>query len=339
MSALSTQMGYSIDRLYLSHSSRRLLHSCARKFEFRKMFKHPAKDRGLAAEMGKALHAGVQEFLISKDENKAIWKYIVNYPIDMCQNPMDKYSLEAGYNTLMTIINSTPLLEYELVTVNCHDGVIRPAIEVPFEITLDGFILSPSLPIPVSYCGYIDVIFYSKTTNEFVVLDIKTVGKIDQDLSPKYAFSEQCLPYALVLNYMQGKQINGFAIKYLVCRVDIMESSTQIHTFNKSQQDVEDWFRGLLVDLANLRMFVEMGWFPRDGGGDSCFSFNRRCLYYDLCESRDNNAIQEIIFQEGDKQKLEMAQVEQGENKTLKSEFDPWVKFGIPTPNLLGVAA
>src|ERR1700761_1328383 len=133
---------YDIKHLFLSHSSGRLLESCARKLEFRKMYAHPGKDRSVPADMGTALHRGVQTYLITKDQDKAIIEYMLSYPIDLCQSLMDKYSLEAGYNTLMAIMNEQSLVEYELIKVNCLDGVIRPAVEVPFQIDFTDYLLS-----------------------------------------------------------------------------------------------------------------------------------------------------------------------------------------------------
>lgn len=326
-----------VKHLYLSHSSRGILHSCKRKFEFRKLFKHPARDFGLAAEMGKALHAGLQSFLITRKEDEAIKAYMLAYPIDMCQGTMDKYSLEAGYNTLMSAINSSPLIENELATINCLDGITRPAIEVPFEINFEGLTLAKSLPVPVSYCGYIDAIFWNREELEFTVLDVKTIGKIDQDLSPKFQWSDQCIPYAMILEYMLGHEIKSFTVKYLVCKVDVMETTTQIHTFQKTFVDVQDWYKGVLVDVQTIRTFVDMQWFPRDGNGGACFAYNKKCPFYDdVCSLRDPEEIQEFIAQGGEDGKWEMPQLEQGDNKTLVREFKPWVKFGIPVPDDFG---
>lgn len=316
--------------LYISHSSRQLLRSCARKFEFRKFYIHPGRETSLAAEVGKALHVGLQDFLVNGDEDAAIFKYMLEYPIEICSNPMDDRSLEAGYATLMALISCTPLLEYEIAQINCLDGVVRPAIEVPFEIIIDGFDLGVGQFSTVSYVGYIDAILYNRVTGQFRIVDVKTTKRVDKDLSPKYIFSEQCIPYGLVLEYMQGYPINGFDVAYLVGGISILDPNAQIHTFPKSQLDIQDWFKGLLIDLVNIKMFQENDWFPRSGGGDGCFSWNKPCYFMDICSTRDKDVIQSVINQAGDLDKPNLD--EALKSKALVPEFKPWVQFKLPVP-------
>jgi len=189
-------------KLNLSHSSRSLAHSCWRKFQFRKMFEHDAREESLAASRGNALHKGFQSYLMHKDEDRAIIEYMLGYPIHLCQDHLAADSLEAGFSTLMDMVNCAPLLNYELASVNCADGIVRPAIEVPFEIEIEGFSISESEEFKVSYIGYIDAIFYDVVNDEYVVMDIKTTQRKYMKPDLEYSFSEQCIPYGLVLEYM-----------------------------------------------------------------------------------------------------------------------------------------
>lgn len=315
--------------LRISHSSRRLGHSCWRKFQFRKLFEHGVREESLAASRGNALHKGIQHYLVHRDEDRAVVEYMLNYPIHLCQDSSHPDSLEAGYSTLMDMINSTPLLANELATVNCLDGVVRPAIEVPFEIILEGFTLRDGEePWTVAYVGYIDAIFYNRHTGEFTVVDVKTTQRKNMNPDALYFFSEQCIPYGLVLEYMQGHEIQGFEVQYLSCQVDLLEPNCQVHAYSKSRDDIEDWFRGLLVDLANLRMFVDMDWFPRSGGGDSCMAWNRKCPYFDLCGVRDPAMVQSLLRAENERAALDEALW----SKTGREEFVPWVQFRLPVP-------
>lgn len=318
-------------RLFISDSSRGLLHSCARKFEFRKLYLHPRRDFGVAAELGKALHSGFQTYLVSKDEDRAIFDYMTKYPIEMCDAPMDDRSLEAGYYTLMSMINATPLLQYKIAEIKCHDDVVRPAIEVPFQIDLDGFTIpSPQGPIAVSYIGYIDTIFWDDGEQEYIVLDIKTTKRKQDDLSPIYAFDEQCVPYGLVLEYMKGGKINGFKVEYLACNIDVLNPNIQKHGFNKSQEDLDDWYRALRVDLNLLSVYISGRWFPRTGGGSSCFAFNKPCEFYDICTVRDPEIVQQIIAEEKEIIERGIAQDEAFKSKMLRDEFKPWIRFSLP---------
>ena len=62
---------YPADKLVLSHSTRSSFRRCPRLLEFNKLFgDNKRDDDNFAAEVGKALHAGFQHYLIHKDEDK-----------------------------------------------------------------------------------------------------------------------------------------------------------------------------------------------------------------------------------------------------------------------------
>ncbi len=316
------------EHLYISHSSTSMLHSCDRKFEFRKFYDLPSGEDSLAGEMGHALHAGFQNYLINRDEELAIYTYMRRYPITMCDNPMDTRSLEAGYATLCAMMASSKFDGKEIAMVNCLDGKIRPAVEVPFEIELEGFNLNDNdaNPYTVSYTGYIDLILFDAIESEYIVNDIKTTqGKL-MDYGPRYAYSNQCTPYGLVLEYMLGHAINGFGVSYLVANIDTLEPNIQYHTFHKSREDIEDWLRGLLVDLARIKMFLNLNWWPRTGGGSSCMAFNKKCQFFDFCELREEDIIRMAIEDANKEKKMDEALW----SKSGIKEFKPWIKFKLP---------
>lgn len=317
--------------LFVSHSSISLLHSCARKFEFRKLFNHPRKESNVKAELGKALHRGYQHYLMHGDEEKAIFEYMLAYPIHLMDNPMDGSSIESGYSTLMGIMNATPLLEYEVAKIRCNDGTVRPAIEVPFEIVLEGYSLVTGEDYSVSYTGYIDAILYNIREQSYVVVDIKTTQWKLNDFTPVYQFSEQCVPYGLVLEYMKEAEINNFEIKYLSCQIDILNPNIQLYPFDKNKKDIQNWFRGLMLDLNTIKLYMQMSWWPRTGGGRSCVAFNRKCEFFDICMEEDPDIIRKIIEEESsDMSKYELD--EALKSKTLREDWNPWVKFSLEVP-------
>lgn len=317
--------------LFISHSSQKLLHSCARKFEFRKMYNHPKRDSNLKAELGKALHRGFQDYLVHGDEDKAIWEFMTAYPIHLCDSDTDYSSIQTGYSTLMGIIHAIPMQEFELAKIKCIDGVVRPAIEVPFEITLEGYSLEDGKNYTVSYTGYIDAILFNVREGTYAVVDIKTTQWKLNDFTPLYQFSEQCVPYGLILEYMKGETINNFQVKYLTCQVDLLEPNIQLYSFEKDRGDIEDWFRGLIIDLNLIKMYRSMAWYPRTGGGSTCISFNRKCEFFDICLARDPDTIRSMIETEIES----MTQYELDEalvSKTLRQNWEPWVKFSLEVP-------
>lgn len=324
------------NHLYISNSSQSLLHACARKFEFQKMYSHPRRESGLKAELGKALHMGYQDFLIHQDMDKAILAYMLAYPIHLCDSPTDYSSLEAGYYTLMGMIHASDLMEYEVAKIKCLDGNVRPAIEVPFEIILDGYSLDNDKSHTVSYVGYIDAILYNKREQNYVVVDIKTTQWALDDYTPLYQYAQQCVPYGFVLEYMKGEKIDQFEVKYLSCRIDLLNPKITLYPFMKSKEDIEDWFRGLIIDLNLVKMYKQMAWWPRTGNGSGCITFKQKCNFFDICFTRDREIIKQIIEDtesEGNADKTKEQIDEALRSKTLKETFDPWVKFNLEVGN------
>ncbi len=75
--------------LRVSYSSLNTAHSCWRRFEFHKLYPKLAGgfDDFYAAEVGKALHAGFQDYLIHGDQNLAIWAFMQAFPYEGSPKP------------------------------------------------------------------------------------------------------------------------------------------------------------------------------------------------------------------------------------------------------------
>jgi hypothetical protein len=287
-----TKWDYGLERLRISHSSLQLLRSCPRKFEFRKLFKHAGREDSLPAEVGKALHEGVQNWFQNKDRTQAIWQLMLHYPYHLCSDVEDDRSLWAAYATLETVLDTGPLAEWEIATVE-FNGEARPAIEVPFEITISNFSLSDGRHIPVSYIGKIDLLLFNRLTHEYRVVDVKTHRDRMKDLAPKYEYDDQCLPYGMILEKMLGHEVTSFEISYLSTFVDLEKPWCKLYTFTKGPEEIQDWARSMVVDLQMLKFYYDLGWFKKHAA--SCTSFNRKCIYHDFCRTRDNNAIRGMI--------------------------------------------
>lgn len=302
-----------LEYLRISHNSRKTLKSCARKFEFRKLYQHSKQDRSVPGDAGIALHAGYQEYLLNKDEDQAIMSMMLKYPIDLCNDPQDNRSLEACYATMIELMHSHAVQHYELVFIKCLDGETRPAIEVPFEIFLPGMFLDEeNQRIPISYIGYIDLFIWNTVESAFEAIDIKSHRRTLRDLSALFQFDEQVLPYALMLEWLTNQQINSLKVTYLSTYLDIVNPQVVPYSFMKSRKDIMDWANGLMVDIRNLQQFYKLGWFPRDGvRNESCVAWNKSCPFFrDVCGSRNEKAIQYAFLQDG---------------KPYVDNFEPWV--------------
>lgn len=316
--------------LRISHSSRSLFEKqCMRKFEMRKLFYHAGQKQGnVKSELGKALHEGYQTWLATHDENKAIWAYMQKYPINLCTSISDPSSLEAGFATLERMLASESMFGREIASVNCLDGEIRKAIEVPFEIDFEGFELPGG--ITVSYTGFIDTIMFDKLETDFAVLDIKTTSKKAYDPSKIYTHNEQQVPYGLVLEYMKQGEVEAFECHFFHCVVDVVEPDCQVFKFIKTKEDVNNWFHAMLLTLNKLSTCLQMGWFPRDFTGSTCQYGNWPCEYFDVCETKNAGTLQELFLGDFD---IDVGfKKDTDEVSKAGRDFKPWIRFGIEVP-------
>jgi len=311
--------------LRISHSSfgHTFGEACENKFALTKLFSHVKRgDESHAGEVGKALHTGLESYFISGgDKNQAIADFMIAYPHHITQ--YNNYrSLEASYASLLSILETDLLQDDEIVNIVDHEGVTRPAVEIPFEIFLDGFLLNDDPPITVSYIGWIDLIMYQRLSGARRVLDLKSHRDTVKDLTPKYFNSVQCLPYGLVLEYMLGHTIEFFNITYVTCFIDLMEPKIKIYTFPKGKNEISNWFTMFVSDLWRLKEYFQIQWFPRRGG--ACMSWKRPCPMFEICTMSDWESIQGYLT--GDEQPVD----------NYDATFKPWVSFNLEIPKLGG---
>ena len=283
-----------LDKLELSHSSRMLGGSCWRKLEFRKFYNSSRFEESMATGSGTALHAGIQNYVVSKDKDEAIFEMMMAYPIQFQKSPMDARSIETAYGTQMKAMESDKLGEWEVAMVEHPTDGLIPAVEIPFCLRIAELPwYEDGKPIQIDFIGYIDLIMYNKLEDQYAVWDIKTTTK-DAAVSDMFKFDEQCLPYGLVLQALLGLDYTrGFEVGYWTQYMHILEGREQLYTAIKDGTDVQEWLTGYMIDLYAIRQFYQMGWFPRRSSG--CSQWNRNCSYMDFCESRDANTIENMI--------------------------------------------
>lgn len=285
---------YPIKNLVLSHSGRSSFRRCARLLEFNKLYGDAEKrDEQFAAECGKALHVGFQNYLVHKNEEKAIFAFMIAYPheLEYLKPENQSRSLEACFITLMELIHSPIMDRYELINIKTRFGDEKPAIEVPFAIEITN---SP-MPIPVWFVGFIDAILYDKVEGIYLVDDIKTTRMHISDYSARYEFDEQTVPYGIILEHLLGIKIEHFKVSYLSAYIDLLEPRVAMYQFTKSQDHITDWYIGLCEDIGRISKYYKKQWFPRATNGDTCFSFNKPCWHNDTCSMRDPEIINRII--------------------------------------------
>lgn len=307
---------YNIEQIVLSHSARSTRKNCDRKFEFRYMFgEAPTRDNDYAADCGKALHAGYQSYLKHQDVSKAVWDFMITFPVEteFARPNQAQRSMEACYSTLQAMIHSKFNNQYELVQI-LVDGKPQFAIEVPFAIEITG----APFEKPIWYVGFIDAILYDRYSDTYIVVDIKTTRQYLSDYSARYEFDEQCVPYGIVLENLLGKKIEQFDVAYLSAYIDLLEPVVNMYTYTKTRDHLVDWHRGLCEDVSSIIKHVQRGWFPRATNGEACISFNRKCQHTDYCSYRNIEALKHLL--EGTPRKTLF------EDKNVK----PWATLELP---------
>lgn len=301
----------------VSYSSLNTASSCLRKFEFNKLYPRKSRDseEQFAADVGTALHMAVQHWMIHGDENAALWQLMLHFPYLWEYNQLrDDRNLEASIATLDEILDSVDMTEWKLVEIRLGpteeypEGEVVPAIEVPFEIRLKGLNLSDGRPIV--YTGWIDAIMRHKGTGLIRTLDIKTHRSTLRDSTAKYKFDSQQIPYGIIVEHLQGLEVEEFEVLYLDCFIDLVDPRVTLYPFLKLHEDLQEWMMDTVLDIRQIQTAHQMDYFSRARGG--CMAWNKPCYFLDVCETRDKEAITTWLLE--------------GEDEAPAQSWEPWVR-------------
>ena len=299
--------------LQLSDSSTKVL-KCPRKFQIYKFIPKPPRSReNFHGDVGIAIHKAYQEWLRYGDIDKVMLELLINYPHSSFDesNPRHRTkSLEACVPTVEAMTQNVNLAEFEIANIECLDGATRPAIEVPFRIDL------PNLSngeLEFNYVGYKDAILWSKVTHSYGVVDIKTHRSSMEDRTAEYIFAEQDIPYGLVLQHILKQRLDKFTTFYIDVFIDIEEPRIKIYEMQRTPEDIQDWIRGLHININLIKLYNSMKWWKREGS--QCSNFNNKCEYLDACSIRDENELTAYLLggQEPEKEHI----------------VDPWIQFSL----------
>lgn len=298
-----------MDNLRVSYSSLNTFSSCARKFEFDKLYpKRPRDGDWYAADVGSAMHAGFQHYLTHKDQDEAVWAFMQAFPFELeFLQDNDYRSFEASLATLEAMFDEAKLDDYELAKIRRPDGEVVPAIEVPFEIRFKGITLPDGRGL--SFIGFIDAIMQNQMTGLFRTLDIKTSRMSLRDATGKYKYDTQQIPYGIVVDHVAQGEVEQFEVLYLDCYIDLIQPRVSLYPFMKTRRDIEEWGMNKLIQFEQLRRFMAIDYFPRTDSG--CLFYNSPCRYLDPCMSRDRESITEWFLM--------------GEEPREEEPFEPWI--------------
>lgn len=275
---------------YVSHSSLGLFDGCSRKFELQKFYEPKDREVSLATEIGHALHIGWQIWMDTEDKQASDWAYAKRYPLYINADPLDKRSLEAGMSVLDELRNNYKMAEYKLAKIVDKEGQIRPAVEVEFEIWIDGPRLGDRVFV---YRGFIDAILQHVVTGEFLVVDLKTHRQFEYHPEGEFKFHGQTLPYGLVIEAAIGKPIKSFKVAYLCAFIDILEPKVVLYNKECTQADIQGWAHNLWFKLQMMRTYFQYGTWPRTTHG--CVSWSKPCRFLGICEETRPEVLQQRI--------------------------------------------
>lgn len=220
---------------------------------------------------GKAMETGVQDALLGKTKQETFIDMFLSW--DMLLDAVHP----KGYNkTFMDAsiaidkffwIKDNLFLGWEIAYFNG-----KPAIELSFCIDLgNGYF----------YVGHADIILYNPMLNLYRVVENKTTiyRNIDEAM---YKNSDQAVGYSVILDAIaKDKHATAtFEVFYLVYSAS--EEQFKLFNFTKSRSARAGWLNTILFDYQRIELCKQTGFWPKRG--NSCFNWNRRCKYFDLCD-------------------------------------------------------
>lgn len=263
----------------LSHSAFETLHTCERKFQLERLLDSGFEREDSPASVGgKCFGAGVQEYLLSQDKEKALFKaWLAYWPqLEDSKRSQAKYinALEQSFATLDQL-----LMDYELAT---FEG--KEAIELSFRLNTES---------NYYYVGYIDAVLRHRRTGRYAVFEIKTTALALHDITPNYKNSGQALGYSVVLDRIAGEQNTQYDLLYFVCQMGKgYENKYHVLPFKKTLLDRLNWFLTLGLDIQRLEQMEELGIYPKRGG--NCLQYMRPCPHFNTCSLHSFDKPKEI---------------------------------------------
>lgn len=261
----------------LSYSSLLTLHSCPRKYQLYKLQSKQMEgladnQSDLTFSFGHAVGEGIQEILQGKSEEEVIWNLYLQWDVELFEvNEKQNKSFWLALYAIQKFAamhKAGFLNEYELAYFKDKDGNTRPAVELGFRIVFpNGFV----------FRGFVDAVLRHKISGAIKVLEIKTTS--DNNLADaKFKNSAQAIGYSVVLdNIFTG--LSDYSVIYLPYKTKEREFEVMEH--QKTILMRAQWIQELLLDIDTIILYENTGIYPMRG--ESCFSWNRECEYFNLC--------------------------------------------------------
>jgi len=264
-----------------SHSQREILHECPRKFQQLKIVR-PGIELGntyinLDFIFGHAVGAGVQCYIVTGNRNAALFATFLSWSTDS-----DAETNKSNKSLYFAILATLKFIDFwnqirqdwEVATFNG-----KAASELTFWLDCEN---------GHYHAGHIDVVLRNKVSGYYTVIEIKTTSMRDPS-EAMYGNSGQALGYSIILDTIAGTlgAVTTFQVLYFV--YSSTRRAWNVFPFTKSRKQRAEWIQDLLLDHTTLNTYVNLEFFPKRG--NACWSFNKTCQYYGICDLHDNTRV------------------------------------------------
>lgn len=279
--------------LVTSHSIDGTFESCPRRFMFRHLYEEMpvSEPRGLAADVGTALHEAVQDWSKNKDLDRAGRILMYWWPWDL-EAKREAAGLKDYKRTLgnaLLLLEAICMHEFwdEWEVALLPDG--QHAIELAWRInhiSLGSFIH----PVYKSETylatqGKIDWILRHKIQRDrYMVTDLKTTIMGEEAQQASFRFSGQGGQYGLVLSQATGQSwwLDGLEVTYLVGEFGEFGTPEVFpHSYQLSPEEIAESIEAKNERLRRQLSMGESGFWPRRSHG--CAFYQVPCGFLDVC--------------------------------------------------------
>jgi hypothetical protein len=249
------------------------LHGCPRKYQLYKLGSEQVEQEDTAHfAYGHAVGAGIQSVISGDTRADTIWAMFLAWDTDLLRESTKDnksfFNAVFAVDKFAQIASLTSIKDYKLATIKDVNGNDAAAVELSFRI---------SLPNGFSYVGYVDAVLVHKTTEQLMVLELKTTGMSNVN-EATYKNSAQAIGYSIVLDAI-SPDASSYDVMYLIYKSKQREF--EYMPFTKSYSQRAMWIQALLLDIELVERYEAVSMYPQYG--ENCYSFFRQCEYYGLC--------------------------------------------------------
>lgn len=259
---------------HLRNSSTIQLHKCPRKFELDRLLPDSIdwnSQEDIDLSFGSIVGAGVAEYLVSRNLNKAYFAAFLTCTTDLDFHTTES-AISAGksfWHALFAISRFVLLDEQEYRDYEVVHFQGKPAVELSFLVDCgDGF----------TNQGHVDVLLQHKRTGNYRVLDCKTT-KYRSNIA-QWQNAPQALGYSIMVDAITKTLATTYEVDY--CLYNSKTQEWESFNFIKTHAQRAEWIRSLLRDIQHIAEYAEDDHFPKHG--ESCYDFFRPCSYLDTCQ-------------------------------------------------------